>query len=245
MMLDDDYTPADYWSGRLSEVGGLRSTGHVSYGEAYNRWLYRRKGIVLQHALRRVDGIGRALDLGSGVGWVVDQLQRAGASDIHGVDISAGAVAALRARFPSFAFDQVRLGEEPLPRGDESVDVATFLDVAYHIVDDDLWAGTVREVGRVVRRGGGLVVIDAFARDEQRPAPHVRFRAADRWHEVAGDAGFVPIATMPCYRWLSRPRNASRLRRLPETVRGAIELGMDAIKSTPSHLACVVYERRG
>jgi len=244
MTADDDYRPAEYWADRLAEVGGLRSTGHVAYGEAYNRWLYRRKGEVLARALQRVEALDRALDLGSGVGWVVDRLERAGASHVHGVDISAAAVAALRERHPSFRFDEVHLGEQPLPVADASIDCVTFLDVAYHIVDDALWEQTVAEAARVLRPRGSFVVIDAFAPAEIRPAAHVRFRAADRWHAVASAAGLDLVTTLPCYRWLSRPRQASILRRLPDSWRGAVEYLLDSIVASPSHLACAVYSRR-
>lgn len=239
----DDYRPAEFWSDRLSEIGGLRSTGHASYGEAYNRWLYRRKGIVLDRALRVVGPFNRALDLGSGIGWVVDRLQRAGASHVHGIDISAEAVTHLRERFPEFIFDQVRLGEQPIPIDDGSIDCVTFLDVAYHIVDDGLWERTVAEAARVLRPGGSLVVIDAFGPAEVRPAAHVRFRSAERWHRVARGVGLSPVEQLPCYRWLSRSQGASVLHRLPERIRGAVEFGLDAVAATPSHLSCVVYSR--
>jgi SAM-dependent methyltransferase len=238
-----DYQPAEYWSDRLAEVGGLRSTGHVSYGEVYNRWLYKRKGVVLARALRDVRRVDRALDLGSGVGWVVEQLQRAGAQHVHGVDISDAAVAELRRRFPTWTFDTVRLGEQPVPAADGSFDVATFLDVAYHIVDDALWEATVADAARLLVRGGGLVVIDAFAPTEIRPASHVRFRAADRWHEHAEAVGLQHVSTTPCYRWLSRSRGASQLRRLPETARAVIEYGLDAVLPSPAHLSCAVYRK--
>ena len=241
--MADDYQPAAYWADRLAEVGGLRSTGHVAYGEAYNRWLYRRKGMVLGRALRRVSTLDRSLDLGSGVGWVVEQLLQRGARHVHGVDIAAAAVEDLRRRFPTQTFDVVRLGEEPLPLDDGSIDCTTFLDVAYHIVDDALWEGTLAEAARVLVPGGGLVVIDAFAPEEIRPASHVRFRAADRWHAAAGTVGLEHVETLPCYRWLSRPRGVSQLRRLPESARGAVEYALDLAMPSPAHLSCVVYRR--
>jgi len=216
----------------------------VAYGESYNRWIYRRKGVVLGRALGQVASLERALDLGSGVGWVVDALRRHGAGHVHGVDISADAVTGLRQRFPAYTFDQVRVGEEPLPIADASIDVATFLDVSYHIVDDAAWEPAVAEAARALRPGGSLVVIDAFGAEELRPADHVRFRSADRWHTHAAAVGLDLVSTAPCYRWLSRPRDGSMLRVLPQSMRGALEYGLDTVWSTPSHLACTVYACR-
>lgn len=242
--MPEDYVPAQYWAQRLAGVRGLRSVGHVSYGEPYNRWIYRRKGVVLGRALGHVASLERALDLGSGVGWVVDALHGHGAGRVHGLDISADAVAALRERFPDDRFDQVRIGDEPLPVDDGSFDVATFLDVAYHIVDDTAWEQAVAEAARALRPFGSLVVIDAFGATEQVPASHVRFRSADRWHAHAAAVGLDIVTTLPCYRWLSRPRHQSMLRRLPQSLRGAMEYGLDTVLPTPSHLACTVYSRR-
>ena len=241
--MADDYQPAEYWADRLAEVGGLRSTGHVASGESYNRWLYRRKGHVLGMALKEARSLERTLDLGSGVGWVVEQLLQRGARHVHGVDISAAAIDDLRTRFAGHTFDVVRLGEEPLPLGDASIDCATFLDVAYHIVDDGLWEATLAETARVLVPGGDLVVIDAFAPQEVRPASHVRFRAAPRWHAAAEAVGLEHRSTIPCYRWLSRPRSASRLRHLPETARAAVEYALDLVLPSPAHLSCVVYRK--
>lgn len=242
--MAEEYVPAQYWSQRLAGVGGLRSVGHVAYGEAYNGWIYRRKGVVLGRALRQVASVGRALDLGSGVGWVVDQLRRHGAVHVHGIDISPDAVADLRVRFPAFTFDEVRLGEQSLPVVDGSFDVATFLDVSYHIVDDGSWEHAVAEAARALRPGGSLVVIDAFGAEERVPASHVRFRSAGRWHGHARSVGLDHVSTIPCYRWLSRPRDDSVLRVLPQQARGAIEYTLDTVLPAPSHLACTVYARR-
>lgn len=242
--MPEDYVPARYWTQRLAGVGGLRSVGHVAYSEPYNRWIYLRKGVVLGRALRKVASVERALDLGSGVGWVVDALHRHGAGHVHGIDISDEAVVGLRERFPADTFDQARIGDEPLPVDDASFDVATFLDVAYHIVDDAAWERSVAEAARALRPFGSLVVIDAFGASEQRPADHVRFRSAERWHGHAAAVGLDVVATLPCYRWLSRPRDESVLRVLPQPVRGALEFGLDAVLPNPSHLACTVYARR-
>lgn len=239
----DNYDPPSYWSDRLASVGGLRSTGHAAYSEEYNRWVYRRKGRVLAAALSDVATMEHAVDLGSGVGWVVEQLSVMGAAHVHGFDISEDTVAELQGRFPAHQFDALRLGEDVLPLDDGVADVVTLLDVSYHIVDDDAWENCVAEAARVLRPDAVLVVTDAFGAEEDRPAAHVRFRTVDRWHEHAAACGLRPHSLRPCYRWLSRPPSASALRFLPQRARGALEFALDAVAPSPPHLRCAVYKR--
>ena len=242
-MTDDDYRPQAYWSDRLRRVGGLRSTGHQQYSESYNRWIYRRKGVVLRGALRGAD-LTRVVDLGSGVGWVIEQLDALGAREVVGIDIADDAVVALQQRFPRHTFHQVVLGAEPIPVEDGWATTATFLDVTYHIVDETAWESAVADAARVLAPGGRLVVIDAFGAEERRPASHVRFRSLARWELHASAVGLVLDARHPCYRWLSRGRDESQLRRLPQRARGAIEYGLDAVLPRPAHLTAAVFRRR-
>src|SRR5437660_795425 len=118
--MGSQYDPAEYWDRRLTAHGSLRGTGHLSYSEGYNRWLYRAKAIALRRTLAPLRP-GRALDVGSGVGWVVDQLVRWGAT-VEGCDIAPSAVRVLAVRFPSLAFFEADLGSAPLPRPDDHYD---------------------------------------------------------------------------------------------------------------------------
>jgi SAM-dependent methyltransferase len=109
-----DYEPETYWSERLEEDFTLRCTGHVSFSEAYNEWVYRRKANALRHTLERVPTGGRALDLGSGVGWGVRQLLSHGLK-VDGCDITPVAVRRLAAEIPEATFFQANLGSRADP----------------------------------------------------------------------------------------------------------------------------------
>src|SRR6059058_2601072 len=97
--MAEKYEPAAYWSDRLAGQYDLRGTGHLSYSARYNQWLYRAKRRALRRALRSLQPRARALDLGSGTGWVVAELIRAGA-DVEGCDIAELAVKRLSEQFP-------------------------------------------------------------------------------------------------------------------------------------------------
>jgi SAM-dependent methyltransferase len=236
------YRPDEYWEDRLRKHPDLRGTGHVSYSESYNAWLYRGKRRALHKALRHLPARSRVLDVGSGVGWVVDQLRQAG-HRADGCDIAPTAVAALTQRFPDATFFLATIGGDPLPVEDASYDAVTFLDVAYHIVDEAAWERAVADVARVLRPGGHLVVIDQLGAEDQAPAAHVRFRSRDHWARVSSAHGLSVVEVLPTYRYLSRPRHPSRLSRLPDSARGAVEYVLDAVSHTEPRMRCAVFRK--
>jgi SAM-dependent methyltransferase len=237
-----EYRPADYWSRRLSREFNLKGTGHVQYSEAYNVWLYRAKRRALGRAMRHAGRPSAALDVGSGVGWVVGELLRRGL-EVEGCDIAPVAVDGLRARFPGLTFFQLAVGDEPIPRPGASYDLVTALDVTYHITDDARWRSGVAEMGRVLRPGGSLIVIDGLGAREVSPAEHVRFRPLDAWIEAGRRAGLEMHAVIPCYRWISRDRAAGPFSRLPDGARGAVEYSLEWLAPRPPHMRCAVLRR--
>jgi SAM-dependent methyltransferase len=248
-MTDDDldakrsaYRPAEYWSSRLGRDFSLRGVGHVGYSERYNEWMYRQKRYALRRILPARTGAVRALDVGSGVGWVVNELVAAG-YDVEGCDISPMAVERLEARFPGRSFFTHALGDGALPRDDASFDVVTILDVTYHIVDDSLWARGLGELARVLRTGGHLVVIDRFGDEDEDKAAHVRFRSRRLWESAGAEVGLRLEEVIPVYRWLSRDHDEGLLRRLPGVVRGAVELGLERTVPRTPHMRAARFVR--
>jgi SAM-dependent methyltransferase len=228
------YRPEEYWETRLTRDFSLRGVGHVGYSERYNRWLYRRKRHVLRRALHGLAPPLRGLDVGSGVGWVVRELERFGA-EVEGCDIAEVAVERLRESFPEKTFFRAALGDEALPRPDASYNVVTMLDVAYHLVDEREWRAALAEVGRVLAPGGRLIASDGLTERERSPAAHVRFRSRSAWADALHAAGLELTHVEPCFRWLSRERAVRGFARLPDAMRGAVEYGLEALVPEPAH----------
>lgn len=233
------YEPERYWSERLTNDFSLRGVGHGQYSETYNRWIYRQKARTLARALPPTTR-GRALDVGSGIGWVVEQLTQAGwATD--GCDISEVAVAALQERFPQSSFVTYAFGAQALPYADDTFDLVTMLDVTYHVVDDGLWAQGLAELSRVLRPGGALVLLDRFGATDDDAAAHVRFRSLSRYDDTAAALGLRRELLVPAYRWLSRPPSAGLMRGLPDSLRGPLEFTLERVSRREPHMRCVRY----
>jgi len=242
--VPDRYEPGQYWSDRLEAGFNLRATGHWRYSEAYNRWLYRRKGRALRRAVAGLGPPLDALDIGSGTGWVIEQLVALGAT-VDGSDIAEPAVRQLSARYPGVSFFEVAIGTDRVPRPDRAYDLITALDVLYHVTDDAGWHDGVSELARVLRPGGRLVVTDGFGAQDIQPAPHVRFRTMGRWLDTAAKTGLELHETGPLFRWLSRSPETPGFRRIPDGARGAIEYALDRTLPQPAHMSWATFRRLG
>ena len=238
--MPEGYDPAQYWSERLDAGLGLRGTGHWRYSERYNRWLYRRKGRVLRRALAGITPPMHAFDVGSGTGWVVEQLVALGAT-ADGSDIAESAVHDLGRRYPDADFFQLAIGTDRVPQPDGAYDVVTAMDVLYHVTDDDQWHAAVLELARLLRPGGRLVVTDGLAEADVQPAPHVRFRSMGRWLDTAARTGLELYESGPLFRWLSRSPEVPGFRRLPDGLRGGVEYALDRLAPNPPHMRWATF----
>jgi len=243
-MDEGPYRPEDYWSDRLQRDFNLRGTGHIGYSVGYNRWLYRAKGRALRRALSMTGREGPALDLGSGTGWVIEQLLRLGIP-VSGSDLTDVAVEGLRERFPGVRFDQLTVGSEPFPFNDATLRLITALDVLYHVVDDREWAQALGEAARVLEPGGHLIVTDGLGPSDANPAPHVRKRGLSTWTAAAANAGLDLRASFPLFRWLSREDPGAVLRRVPGAARGPVEYALERVAPVHPHMRCAVFVRTG
>jgi SAM-dependent methyltransferase len=242
VIADQESSEREYWSRRLETHCSLRGTGHLSYSDAYNAWLYRGKHRALAPLLDRLGRRSRVLDLGSGTGWVIGELLARGLL-AEGCDLVDAAVERLRARYPGVEFFVVELGGEPIPRPDAAYDALTALDVLYHVTDDARWAAALGEIARVLRPGGTLVVSDGLGDLDRVPAEHVRFRSKHRWSEAAAAVGLELEELRPLYRWLSRDPGHGPLSRVPGAVRGPIEYGLELGWRRTPHMRLAVLRR--
>jgi SAM-dependent methyltransferase len=97
---------------------------------------------------------GRVLDVGCGTGRFLDALPERFAGT--GVDVSAEMLERALAK----GLDTVHASGDELPFEDASFDLVTTFAVLHHVIDPERVRGTLREMARVVRAGGALIVWD-------------------------------------------------------------------------------------
>jgi len=121
-----------------------------------------------------------AADLGAGTGFVTEALVARGLKVIA-VDQSQPMLEALRRKFPDHKAVDCRTGEaEQLPIDDAATDYS-FANMFLHHVDDPPRA--IREMARIVRPGGRVVITDLDTHDHE----FLRSEQHDRWMGFARD----------------------------------------------------------
>ncbi len=179
------------------------------YSKAYFDDLYGRRAIDWYKWLL-IDVVefgspGALLDVGCGVGLFVELAQRWGINAV-GLDGSAQAIAAARARAPSLELHQSDISESPLPFADGTFSNVTLHQVIAHLPPRAL-SPLFSECRRVLKAGGAIFVYSpsrnnrrAYVRDQTIRAP----LAPSELREQLKAAGFMIIRQSNRMRWSPR-----------------------------------------
>jgi SAM-dependent methyltransferase len=180
--------PHAYWERRHREAGAtLDGVGLWGLGSAGNLADYERKWEHIRAVLERLDPHqgGHLLDAGCGIGWFSARAAALG-FEVQGVDFSSAAVdTARRLSEPDVGFHVAALHTFAPGR---RYDVVMCIDVLFHIVDDQLWRETVRNLASLVAGSGHLIIQEQLA-TAHSPAgdtsrTHVRRRAEADYRDL-------------------------------------------------------------
>jgi SAM-dependent methyltransferase len=106
------------------------------------------------------------LDYGCGYGRVLGELFNEGYENLIGLDFSPAMIAAARAQYPEITFEVVESSTIPLP--DASVDGVLLFSVLTCIPTNEGQRALLREVHRVLSRGGLLYISDLWLQEDER-----------------------------------------------------------------------------
>lgn len=106
------------------------------------------------------------IDFGCGYGRCLGELAEADYEKLIGFDFSPAMIEAARERFPEITFEQIESVKIPLP--DESIDGALLFSVLTCVPTDDGQRAIVKELHRVLRRGGLLYISDLALQSDER-----------------------------------------------------------------------------
>lgn len=121
----------------------------------------KRAGFIRQNVAP-----GKALDVGCGTGVLAERLTRDG-YDVTGVDPFPGMLNYLKQR--NSAIDSVTARGEQLPFADNSFDLTYCIAVMHHVADPKDVRNTLKEMARVTKPGGHVLIWDHNPRNPYWP----------------------------------------------------------------------------
>jgi ArsR family transcriptional regulator len=177
-------------------------TGTAAEWDQLREQLYGRE--FVNHALAALLPADLVMaDLGCGTGQMIERLAPY-AGRVIGIDHTRAMLEAARRRLESFANVELIEGDlESIPIESNQIDAA-IMSLALSYVAEP--AGCVREMARVVRAGGRVVIVDVTTHDRadfRREMGQTRLGfSSDEMRELLGDAGldrvrFTPLVPAP------------------------------------------------
>ena len=122
--------------------------------------------VNLRRVRQWISDEGCILDFGCGYGRVLGELYKEGYDKLIGLDFSPAMIATARAQYPEIAFEQIESLTIPLP--DSSVDGVLLFSVLTCIPTDEGQRELLKEVNRVLNRGGLLYISDLWLQTDER-----------------------------------------------------------------------------
>lgn len=145
---------------------------------AANPWVTDEERIKRLVAAARLSGKERVLDIATGPGYIAEAFARA-AREAIGVDLTEAMLAIAQERTKARGVSNVsfRIGDaQNLPFGKEEFDVVVSRLALHHMQDP---AQVVREMARVCRVGGTVLVEDIYGSEHPERAAY-----QDRWEKL-------------------------------------------------------------
>ncbi len=179
---------AAYWESRHRREGDLRSGGHVSYDEATNRMFYMRRLSLLQQIIgNQSDPVAPLflLDAGCGKGWFSRELAAFG-HQVDGIDGSDTAITLCKKAGGGPRYHRSTLSAWRSPW---LYDVVASIDVLFHILEEDEWERSVRNLASLVRLGGRLIVADWGEEGDRVYGTYQVVRGRARYLPLMSDCG--------------------------------------------------------
>jgi 2-polyprenyl-3-methyl-5-hydroxy-6-metoxy-1,4-benzoquinol methylase len=197
-MLED---PTKFWDTRHKSVNEWQAGGDKALSIARNKAFYaHRLGLlvgILDDYFNR-DSL-TLLDAGCGKGWLSDQLSAQG-HDVCGIDSSETAIDICKAhRQGTYAVSM--LGDF---NAVDLFDAVLCMDVLFHILDDDEWLKSVRNIASLLTVDGILVVADDPREERYVMGDYIVHRSMTEYEVALQELGFRLIESLP-YRFGGNP----------------------------------------
>jgi SAM-dependent methyltransferase len=195
-LLSEEQT-IEFWETRHRARGPLLSGGHLGFDHQTNQIFYALRLARMIDVLGDVSSTSaplRILDAGCGKGYFTRAMASFG-HRVDGIDVSEYAIEysrKLAVGGDSYAVSTLAAWRPPY-----LYDVVFSVDVLFHVMDDDLWEESVRNLGTLLRWGGRLALADHGDDQDRIWSNYQKTRAPARYCEVLLPSGFRSDGSVP------------------------------------------------
>ena len=147
----------------------------------------------------------KILDIGCGTGYYIRYYLSKGADDISGLDITKKSIINLRREYPNLKFFNADISKKiPLK---SKYDIVAAIGVLYHIVDDDKFENSIKNIRKAAKKGSLIIIQDNFLKKYQPPKAetHCYFRTHDHYKKILKKNGIEIIEKVPILYFLNPP----------------------------------------
>ena len=207
------FDPQTYWEKRLTQHFNLKGVGDIGLPESYNHFLYKIRSHVFRRSLRSTNldiTTANVLDIGSGVGFYIAEWMNAGASSVHGCDITNVVVEKLTSQYPSADFSQIDIGDQETCLPESSFDAISCLDVLFHITDDKRFESAIQNIAKCLKPNGVFIYSDNLVEKGFR-YDHQVGRTKQEIIETLGNNGLSIARSFPMFILTNDPSKSKSL----------------------------------
>jgi SAM-dependent methyltransferase len=201
------FDPNTYWEKRLTTNFSLRGVGDIRFPISYNRYLYALRRRAFRRTIRDVGldcCFADVLDIGSGVGFYINEWVRVNARSVTGSDITEKAVARLSEIYRDCQFIRWDAGGDDLPFKKKFQVISAF-DVLFHIIDDERFERAVHNISKLLEGGGYFLYSDCLMPKEKKRQEHIVFRKEETTLEIMKKHGLIPVARRRVFYMMDDP----------------------------------------
>ena len=203
------YDPKVFWEKRLGKDFSLKGVGCAGFSYNYNKWVSKAAKESLNKLLKGSLSGKKILDIGCGTGYYIDYYMGKGATDISGLDITEKSIVNLKKKYPHLKFFNADISKKI--HLNRKYNIITAIAVLYHVVDDNKFENSVRNIRKLAKKGSLIIIQDGFLKKYQPPkaGTHCYFRDYEYYKKILKKNGIEIVRKVPTFYFLNTPFDIS------------------------------------
>lgn len=250
--MSHKFNAHSFWESRLKETGSIyKLVGHRAFGAHWNKAIYQRRFDVMAQFMANFPEKDlanlRVADCGAGFGLFWPFWQQYGIAEYTAIELSSDGVAHIQNEFAASASRvkksviQSSVTHESNTKSVTDKTIVTFIDVFYHLVNDEEFSAALLNGWRMLASGGFLVFTDSPRSRDFFSGEHVHFRTISTYARLLGKQK-NDFRLMPLFSLLQPPEFPTAYNRFLRLLWGPMALCSKRIEFFDKVFSGLIYE---